>query len=115
MTIDLGLLSYLQPKVAKTAIFIQNYIPYRTISQQSPYKALATYLSDKALYQLQIKPNLLNIRIFGYKAYVRINKLLRLAKLVLRIAIGYLVDYEVYNIQRIQIPTNRRIIRVRNV
>jgi hypothetical protein len=46
---------------------------------------------------------------------VRINKLPRLAKLALRAAIGYLVGYKVYNIWRIWIPSNRRVIRVRDV
>jgi hypothetical protein len=62
-----------------------------------------------------MKPDLSNIRIFGCKAYVRINKLPRLAKLAPRAAISYLVGYEAYNIWRIWIPTNRRIIRARDV
>jgi hypothetical protein len=115
MTIDSGLPSFLWPEAAKTAIYIQNRLPHRSISWQSPYEALATYLGDKALYWLQLKPDLSNIRIFGCKAYVRINKLLRLAKLAPRAAIGYLVGYEAYNIWRIWIPTNRRIIRARDV
>ena len=32
MTIDSGLLSYLWPEAAKTAIYIQNRLPYRSIS-----------------------------------------------------------------------------------
>jgi hypothetical protein len=50
MMIDSGLPSYLWPEVAKTAIYIQNRLPHRLIGWQSPYKALATYLGDKALY-----------------------------------------------------------------
>jgi hypothetical protein len=46
---------------------------------------------------------------------VRINKLLRLAKLALRAAIGYLVGYKAHNIWRIWIPSNRRVIRARDV
>jgi hypothetical protein len=62
-----------------------------------------------------MKPDLSNIRIFGCKAYVRINKLPKLAKLEPRAAIGYLVGYEAYNIWRIWIPTKRRVIRARDV
>jgi len=32
ITIDANLLSYLKPKVAKTAVYIQNRIPYRSIN-----------------------------------------------------------------------------------
>jgi hypothetical protein len=44
------------------------------------------------------KLELLNIRMFRYKVYVYINKILRLAKVVLHVAISYLVGYKVYNI-----------------
>jgi transposase InsO family protein len=81
-----------------TAVYIQNRIPYRSLNWQLLYKALAAYLGDNTLYWLQTKPDLSNVRIFGYKAYVRITKLLRLAKLVLRAAIGYLVGYKAHNI-----------------
>jgi hypothetical protein len=115
MTIDANLPSYLWPEAAKTAVYIQNRIPHRLINWQSPHEALAAYLGDNALYWLQAKPDLSNIRIFGCKAYVRINKLPRLAKLALRAAIGYLVGYEAHNIWRIWIPSNRRVIRARDV
>jgi hypothetical protein len=106
MTIDANLLSYLWPEAAKTAVYIQNRIPHCSIKWQSLYEALAAYLGDNTLYWLQAKPDLSNIRIFGCKAYVRINKLPRLAKLALYAAIGYLVGYEAHNIWRIWIPSN---------
>lgn len=115
MTIDSGLPSYLWPEAAKTAIYIQNRIPHRSIGWQSPHEALATYLGENAPHWLQAKPDLSNMRIFGCKAYIRINKLPRLAKLAPRAAIGYLVGYEAYNIWRIWIPTKRRVIRARDV
>ena len=115
MIIDANLPNFLWPEAAKTAVYIQNRIPHRSINWQSPHEALAAYLGDDTPYWLQAKPDLSNIRIFGYKAYVRINKLPRLAKLALRAAIGYLVGYEAYNIWRIWIPTSRCVIRARDI
>ena len=115
MTIDSGLLSYLWHEVARTAVYIQNRLPHRTLNWQSPHEALAIHLGENAPHWLQAKPDLSHIRIFGCKAYVRINKLPRLAKLAPRAAIGYLVGYETYNIWRIWIPTKRRVIRARDV
>ena len=65
MIIDSGLPSYLWPEAAKTAIYIQNRIPHRSISWQSPHEALASYLGDNAPHWLQMKPDLSNVRIFG--------------------------------------------------
>ena len=104
MTIDSNLPSYLWPEAAKTAVYIQNRIPHRAIDWKSPHEALAAYLGNDTPHWLQAKPDLSNIRIFGCKAYVRITKLPRLAKLAPRAAIGYLVGYEAHNIWRIWIP-----------
>jgi hypothetical protein len=60
-------------------------------------------------------PDLSNIRIFRYKAFIRITNILRLSKISPRAAIGYLVGYDVSNIWRIWIPSKRRIVRARDV
>jgi hypothetical protein len=60
-------------------------------------------------------PDLSNIRIFGYKAFVRITNIPRLSKMSPRAAIDYLVSYDASNIWRIWIPAKRRIVRARDI
>ena len=118
MTNDANLPDYLWNEAAKAAIYIQNRIPHRTIGWKSPCEALAEHLSqsgDHMPHWLQTKPDLSNLRIYGCKAYCRINNIARLAKMAPRAAIGYLVGYESSNIWRIWIPSRRKVIRARDV
>ena len=115
MVKDAGLPSYLWPEAARTSIYIQNRIPHRSLGWQSPSEALSSYLGDRAPHWLQAKPDLSNLRIFGCKAFVRIENILRIAKLAPRAAIGFLVGYDASNIWRIWIPAKRRVIRARDV
>ena len=98
MVEDAGLPSYLWPEAARTSIYIQNRIPHRALGWQSPSEALAAYLGDRAPHWLQAKPDLSNLRIFGCKAFVRIENIPRIAKLAPRAAIGFLVSYDTSNI-----------------
>ena len=95
---DAGLPSHLWHEAARTATYIQNRIPHRPLGWKSPCQALAEYLGDNTPHWLQMKPDLSNIRVFGCKAYVRINKIARLDKTSPRAAIGYLVRYDASNI-----------------
>ena len=47
ITINTNLPGYLWPKAAKTAVYIQNRIPHRSIDWQSPHEALVAYLGYK--------------------------------------------------------------------
>ncbi|CEJ61375.1 hypothetical protein PMG11_09910 [Penicillium brasilianum] len=115
MTQGAGLPSYLWNEASLTAIYIQNRIPHRSLDWKSPSEALADYLRDKAPHWLKRLPDLSNIRVFGCKAFVRINNIPKLAKMSPRAAIGYLVGYDASNIWRIWIPSKRRIVRARDV
>ena len=115
MVTDAGLPSYLWHEAAKASIYIQNRIPHRSLGWQSPSEALAAYLGDRAPHWLQAKPDLSNLRVFGCKAFVRIENIPKIAKLAPRAAIGFLVGYDASNIWRIWIPAKRRIIRARDV
>ena len=55
------------------------------------------------------------IYLFNYKVFSLIYKILKLAKISLRVQIGYLYNYNSTNIFRIQLPIQDKIIRIRDV
>ena len=52
---------------------------------------------------------------FSYRTYLLIHKIKKLDKINPRAQIGYLYDYDSTNIFRIWLPTQAKVIRIRNV
>ena len=71
----------------------------------------------KTPYELIIEhsPDLSHLHQYGCKAYTLDKHIPRKSKMQERAHIGYLVDYEARNIFRIWIPSQRKIIRTRDV
>jgi hypothetical protein len=62
-----------------------------------------------------LRPNLSNLRLYGCKAYVRIQNIPRLDKMAPRAEIGYLVGYVASNIWKIWFPHLGTVREVRDV
>ena len=60
-------------------------------------------------------PKCYYLRPYGCRAYVFIHNRPKLDKLAAKAYIGYLVSYVSTNIQRVQIPTLKRVILIRDV
>ena len=104
MALASNILLNLWPETVSAATYLINRIPIKALS----YKILYKYLNS---YQLVLS----HLYVFGYKAYLLIQKILRLEKLLPRAYVRYLIGYNLSNIFRIWIPTKNQIIRTRDV
>jgi hypothetical protein len=64
---------------------------------------------------LKPKLNIAHLRIYNYRAYSLIYKILKKQKLRPRAQINYLIKYNLSNIFRIWVPQNKKIIETRDV
>ncbi|SLM34143.1 Ribonuclease H-like domain [Lasallia pustulata] len=107
MRVAAGLPTYLWPEIMCAAGYIANRTPMQKHRWKTPYE-LATGK----------KPNLQHLKAYGCKAY-SLNKEIgqkhKTWKLTERAHIGHLVGYDSTNIFRIWIPSQRKIIRTRDV
>ena len=96
--------SNLWPETVSAATYLINRIPTKALSYKILYKCLNGY-------QLMLS----YLYVFGCKAYLLIQKILRLEKLLFRVYVRYLISYNSSNIFRIWIPTKNQIIRTRDI
>lgn len=104
MRISAGLPEYLWHELIKTAGYIANRTPMQKHGWKTPFEIV-----------LGVAPNLSHLQKIGCKAYALDKNIPRKQKLRERAHIGYLMGYDSTNIFRIWIPSQRKIIRTRDV
>ena len=104
MRIGAGLPSYLRHELIKTAGYIANRTPMQKHGWKTPFEMVVGGA-----------PNLSHPRKIGCKAYSLDKHITREQKLRERAHIGHLMGYDSTNIFRIWIPSQRKIIRTRDV
>lgn len=100
----------LWPEAVRASVYILNRTPSDALGGKSPYQALA----KKAGWPTT-KPYVGNFKAYGCVAYVLDEDVTRGAKFDSRTKLGRLVGYETYNIFRIWLPSEHKIIRTTNV
>ncbi|KAJ5666537.1 uncharacterized protein N7477_008985 [Penicillium maclennaniae] len=113
MIIQASLPEYLWPEAVQAAVYVLNQTPNKQLGWKTPYQALFDSLDPKPGY-MKPKPDLSNLRVYGCKAFVRINNIPRLAKMKPRAMIGYLVGFKASNIWRIWVPKAHKVINARD-
>ena len=104
LRIEAGLPTYLWNELMKTAGYIANRTPMHKHNWKTPFEKV-----------LKTPPNLSHLRKIGSKAYTLDKHIARTRKLQERAHIGHLIGYDSTNIYRIWIPSQRKIIRSRDV
>ena len=106
MAVDSGIPTKYWPEITRVAAYIENRIPTKAIG----WKTLFEEVMGK-------KPTVAHMRAYGCKAYALISKekIPRLQKLDPRAYIEYLIGYDSTNIYRVLVPSQMRVIRVRDV
>jgi hypothetical protein len=92
------------PEIVKTAAYLNNRTPKLKLAWKTPFEALT-----------KKKPNLSHLRVYGCRAYPLDKHIPRTEKLRPRAHIGYLLGYDSTNIFRIWIPSQEKILRIRDV
>jgi hypothetical protein len=85
-------------------VYLNNRTPKRQLSWKTLYKAL-----------IQSKPNLFYLRVYSYRAYPLNKHIPRSEKLQVRAHIEYLTGYDLLNIYRVWIPSQKKVVRTRNI
>ena len=104
IVITAGLPNYLQLQIFQTAGIIINRTPKKKLGQKIVFKIVTGFL-----------PYLGYLRVYSCKAYTLNKYIARLEKLRPRAYIGFLVGYNSTNVFNIWIPSQRKIIRVRDI
>jgi hypothetical protein len=92
------------PEHARTAVMLENKLPMDKLSWQTPYEVV-----------YKTKPVISHLKVYGAKAYALHKTVPRSMKLDPRAFVGHLVGYEGTNIFRVWIPSQRKVIRTRDV
>ena len=104
MRIEAKLPMYLWPWIIRAAGFIMNRTPIKKHGWKTPFELIT-----------HTKPNLSHLRKFGSKAYPLDKQIPKKNKLQERAHIGFLLGYDGTNIYNIWIPSQRKVIRTRDV
>lgn len=104
MRIEAGLPAYLWPWINQTAGYVMNRTPSKKHGWKTPFE-MATGK----------KPNLAHIIQYGSKAYPLDKDIPNREKMRAKAHIGFLVGYDSTNIFLIWIPSQRKVIRTRDV
>lgn len=104
--IQSGFREELWPELVRTAVYLLNRTPKIGLDWATPDE-----ICNKK------KPDILNLKIAGYRAYVHIPNQIRVAsrKLADRAWIGYLIGFDARNIWRIWHPKSKQVVRIRDV
>ena len=94
----------IQPETIKTTGYISNRTPVKRLGQLTPFEALKGY-----------KPKFVYLKNYNAKTYILDYYIPKSQKNNPQVFIGYLVSYDLTNIFRIQIPSNKKVIRIQNV
>lgn len=104
LRIDAGLPIFLWNEVITTAGYLANRTPMAKHGWKTPYELVTGEV-----------PNLAHLKRYGCKAYTLDKHIPRRRKLQERAHIGHLIGYNARNIFRIWIPSQRKVIRTRDV
>lgn len=99
----------LWPETSKTAGYLLNRTPNKTLQWKSPIQTLQAMLSQEK------ELNLSYVKIFGCRAYALRHKIPRTQKTEPRAYIGHLVGYDSTNIFRIWISSKKKVVSTRDV
>ena len=108
--IDSRLPNKLWPEIVSAAGYLLNRTPRQDFGWITPLEKLQTHLSLP-----NPKPKCGHIRMYGCRAYPLLHHIPKMDKLAPRAAIGYLVGWDSTNIFRVWVPSQKRIIRSRDV
>ena len=101
---------WLWPELFKTAGYLLNRSPTRSLNWKSPLQCLQEWLDYP-----DSKPSLAHLQPIGCKVFSLIKNRMRLDKLEPRAHIGYLIGYDSTNIFRVYLPFNNTVISTRDV
>jgi hypothetical protein len=104
MRIEANLPADLWPEIVKAAGYIENRTPIRKLEWKTPFEAIK-----------KKNPRYAHMYVYGCRAYPLDHHIPKRRKLEPRAHIGYLVGYDSTNIYRIWIPSQRKVIRTRDV
>ena len=104
LRIGAGLPEYLWPWIVQSAGYLMNRTPMKKHGWKTPHEMI-----------LGTKPHLGHLRKFGCKAYSLNKNIDKSAKMQARAHLGHLVGYDSTNIFLIWIPSQRKVIRNRDV
>ena len=110
MRIEAHLPEELWPEIKKAAAYLINRTPSRGLRWQTPFQKIQSVMNISPL-----KPNIGHLRVYGCRAYPLKYNIPRLNKLAPRAHVGYLVGYDSTNIFRVYIPSEKKVIRTRDV
>ena len=100
----------LHPEAYKAAAYLLNRTPSKGLGWKTPFEKI-----QLAMGIAPPKPNIGHLRVYGCRAYPLKYDIPRLNKLAPRAHVGYLVGYDSTNIFRIYIPSQKKVIRTRDV
>ncbi|RYO83029.1 hypothetical protein DL764_009516 [Monosporascus ibericus] len=122
LMISSNLPSDLWPEAVEAATYITNRTPTKALGWKTPIQVLNQWIAkrDKTpIPEEGLKANVANVVLFGSKAYALTETVRRgadhLKKMDPRAYIGYLVGYVASNVYRVWIPSQQRVITVRDV
>ncbi|EKG08999.1 Integrase catalytic core, partial [Macrophomina phaseolina MS6] len=104
MRIGANLPQNLWPEIVTAAAYLANRTPQRKINWMTPFQHVT-----------QSKPDLSHLRVYGCKAFPLRKDIKRSHKLEERAHLGFLVGYNSRNIFRVWIPSQKRVVRSRDV
>ena len=102
------------PEAIKTAGYLTNRSPSRQLEWKTPYETLQSALDQEAPERGE-RPDIAHLKIYGCRAYPLRYNIPKKNKLEPRAHVGYLAGYDSTNIYRIWIPSERRIVRTRDI
>ena len=100
----------LHPEAYKAAAYLLNWTPSKGLGWKTPFEKI-----QLAMGIAPPKPNIGHLRVYGCRAYPLKYDIPRLNKLAPRAHVGYLVGYDLTNIFRIYISSQKKVIRTRDV
>ncbi|RYO80800.1 hypothetical protein DL764_009848 [Monosporascus ibericus] len=122
LMISSNLPSDLWPEAVEAATYITNRTPTKALGWKTPIQVLNEWIAkrDKTpIPEEGLKANVANVVLFGSEAYALTEAVRRgadrLKKMDPRAYIGYLVGYVASNVYRVWVPSQQRVITVRDV
>ncbi|RYP29394.1 hypothetical protein DL768_011215 [Monosporascus sp. mg162] len=122
LIISSNLPSDLWPEAVEAATYIANRTPTKALGWKTPIQVLNEWIAKRDKIPVPeegLKANVTNVVLFGSEAYALTEAVRRgaerLKKMDPRAYIGYLVGYVASNIYRVWVPSQQRVITVRDV
>jgi hypothetical protein len=108
-----GLPKKLWPEAITAAVYLLNRVP--TKMPTGEYIIPWVEAMKQRDPSIELRPNLANVKLYGCRAYVRIQGIARSDKMAARAETGYLVGFVASNIWKIWLPRLNKVVEVRDV